>query len=32
MKLVVGIVTGEGAILVSPEDGVEVPVPVADAS
>ncbi|HEX7245129.1 MAG TPA: ammonium transporter, partial [Solirubrobacterales bacterium] len=25
-------VTGEGAILVSPEDGVEVPVPVADAS
>jgi Amt family ammonium transporter len=25
-------VTGEGAILVSPEDGVDVPVPVADAS
>ena len=25
-------VTGEGAILISPEDGVEVPVPVADAS
>ena len=25
-------VTGEGAILISPEDGVDVPVPVADAS
>ncbi len=25
-------VTGEGAVLVIPEDGVEVPVPVADAS